>query len=209
MAIFRGQGFLFYFLLAAPHPFIAHSIRCGATLMLLPAGGGIPARFPACLLLPIAAGTDACRLLYAKPAVELPVMTLHAGLFGLPIGSFLPLQCQGCGWPADFMPGTTGRVCLLVSCGHVLPKPVASCSTFSLLLLAEVTIIFRRKDSSGRTLDNLDQCTAVQIFLYRACGFGRPKIKSICWQSLVHPFAAPTFWGIVKLICLTSKSIEL
>ena len=58
MAIFRGQGFLFYFLLAAPHPFIAHSIRCGATLMLLPAGG-IPARFPACLLLPIAAGTDA------------------------------------------------------------------------------------------------------------------------------------------------------
>lgn len=39
MAIFRGQGFLFYFLLAAPHPFIAHSIRCGATLMLLPAGG--------------------------------------------------------------------------------------------------------------------------------------------------------------------------
>ena len=58
MAIFRGQGFLFYFLLAASHPFIAHSIRCGATLMLLPAGG-IPARFPACLLLPIAAGTDA------------------------------------------------------------------------------------------------------------------------------------------------------
>ena len=43
--------------------------------------------------------------------------------------------------------GTTGRVCLLVSCGHVLPKPVASCSTFSLLLLGEVTIIFRRKDS--------------------------------------------------------------
>ena len=93
MAIFRGQGFLFYFLLAAPHPFIAHSIRCGATLMLLPAGG-IPARFPACLLLPIAAGTDACRMLCAKPAVELPVMALHAGLFWPAIGSFLPLQCQ-------------------------------------------------------------------------------------------------------------------
>ena len=43
--------------------------------------------------------------------------------------------------------GTTGRICLLAPCGHVLPKPVASCSTFSLLLLAEVTIIFRRKDS--------------------------------------------------------------
>lgn len=95
MAIFRGQGFLFYFLLAAPHPFIAHSIRCGATLMLLPAGGGIPARFPACLLLPIAAGTDACRLLYAKPAVELPVMTLHSGLFGLPLAPFCRFNVKG------------------------------------------------------------------------------------------------------------------
>ena len=94
MAIFRGQGFLFYFLLAAPHPFIAHSIRCGATLMLLPAGG-IPARFPACLLLPIAAGTDACRMLCAKPAVELPVMTLHAGLFGPPLAPFCRFNVKG------------------------------------------------------------------------------------------------------------------
>lgn len=54
---FPGQGFLFYFLLAA-YPFISHSIRKKAPLMLLPAEG-IPARFPACLLLPIAAGTDA------------------------------------------------------------------------------------------------------------------------------------------------------
>lgn len=94
MAIFRGQGFLFYFLLAAPHPFIAHSIRCGATLMLLPAGG-IPARFPACLLLPIAAGTDACRMLCAKPAVELPVMALHAGLFGPPLAPFCRFNVKG------------------------------------------------------------------------------------------------------------------
>lgn len=36
MAIFRGQGFLFYFLLAA-YPFISHSIRKKAPLMLLPA----------------------------------------------------------------------------------------------------------------------------------------------------------------------------
>ena len=91
---------------------------------------GISARFPACLLLPIAAGTDTCRMLCAKPAVELPVMTL----------SRVWLACR-------LHAGTTGRVCLLVSCGHVLPKPVASCSTFSLLLLGEVTIIFRRKDS--------------------------------------------------------------
>lgn len=91
MAIFRGQGFLFYFLLAAPHPFIAHSIRCGATLMLLPAGGVFLPAF----LLPIAAGTDACRLLYAKPAVELPVMTLHAGLFGLPLAPFCRFNVKG------------------------------------------------------------------------------------------------------------------
>lgn len=112
MAIFRGQGFLFYFLLAAPHPFIAHSIRCGATLMLLPAGG-IPARFPACLLLPIAAGTDACRMLCAKPAVELPVMALHAGLFGPPLAPFAASMSSGCGWPADFMPALRGEYACL------------------------------------------------------------------------------------------------
>lgn len=147
MAIFRGQGFLFYFLLAAPHPFIAHSIRCGATLMLLPAGGGYSCPL-SCLppashcsrnrRLPAALRKAGCRTSGHDPPRR---------AFWPAIGSFLPLQCQGCGWPADFMPGTTGRVCLLVSCGHVLPKPVASCSTFSLLLLAEVTIIFRRKDS--------------------------------------------------------------
>lgn len=63
------------------------------------------------------------------------------------IGSFLPLQCQAgvAGLPTSCR--HCGDVCLLAPCGHVLPKPVASCSTFSLLLLAEVTIIFRRKDS--------------------------------------------------------------
>lgn len=74
---------------------------------------GISARFPACLLLPIAAGADTCRMLCAKPAVELPVMTLHAGLFWPAIGSFLPLQCQGCGWPADFMPALRGECACL------------------------------------------------------------------------------------------------
>ena len=54
---FPGAGLPFYFLLAA-YPFISHSIRKTAPLMLLPAAG-IPARFPSCLLLPIAAGTDA------------------------------------------------------------------------------------------------------------------------------------------------------
>jgi len=146
MAIFRGQGFLFYFLLAAPHSFIAHSIRCGATLMLLPVGG-IPARFPACLLLPIAAGTDACRMLCSKPAVELPVMALHAGLFGPPLTPFCRFNVKRVWLVCRLHAGTVGNVCLLAPCGHVLPKPVASCSTFSLLLLAEVTIIFRRKDS--------------------------------------------------------------
>ena len=121
MAIFRGQGFLFYFLLAAPHPFIAHSIRCGATLMLLPAGG-IPARFPACLLLPIAAGTDACRMLCAKPAVELPVMALHAGLFGPPLAPFCRFNVKRVWLACRLHAGTTGRICLLAPCGHVLPK---------------------------------------------------------------------------------------
>lgn len=114
--------------------------------MLLPAGG-IPARFPACLLLPIAAGTDACRMLCAKPAVELPVMTLHAGLFGPPLAPFCRFNVKRVWLACRLHAGTTGRICLLAPCGHVLPKPVASCSTFSLLLLAEVTIIFRRKDS--------------------------------------------------------------
>lgn len=92
MAIFRGQGFLFYFLLAA-HPFIAHSIRCGAALMLLPAGG-ILARFPACLLLPIAAGTDACRMLCAKAGCRTSGYGPPRRAFWPTIGSFLPLQCQ-------------------------------------------------------------------------------------------------------------------
>ena len=46
---------------------------------------------------------------------------------------------------------------------------------------------------SRERLMSLDQCPAAQIFLYQACGFGELKIKSICWQSLVHPFSAPTF----------------
>lgn len=29
------------------------------------------------------------------------------------IGSFLPLQCQGCGWPADFMPALRGECACL------------------------------------------------------------------------------------------------
>ncbi len=108
---------------------------------------GISARFPTCLLLPIAAGTDTCRMLCAKPAVELPVMTLHAGLFGPPLAPFCRFNVKRVWLACRLHAGTTGRICLLAPCGHVLPKPVASCSTFSLLLLAEVTIIFRRKDS--------------------------------------------------------------
>lgn len=56
---------------------------------------GISARFPACLLLPIAAGTDTCRMLCAKPAVELPVMTLHAELFGPPLAPFCRFNVKG------------------------------------------------------------------------------------------------------------------
>ena len=146
MAIFRGQGFLFYFLLAAPHPFIAHSIRCGATLMLLPAGGVfLPAFLPAsCFPLQPEQTPDGCftqsRLLNFRswPSTQ-GFLACHWLLFAASM-SRVWLACR-------LHAGTTGRVCLLVSCGHVLPKPVASCSTFSLLLLAEVTIIFRRKDS--------------------------------------------------------------
>lgn len=142
---FPGAGLPFLFSFGCiPFYITFHSQK--STLMLLPAGG-IPARFPACLLLPIAAGTDACRMLCAKPAVELPVMTLHAGLFGPPLASFFRFNVKRVWLACRLHAGTTGRICLLAPCGHVLPKPVASCSTFSLLLLAEVTIIFRRKDS--------------------------------------------------------------
>lgn len=113
MAIFRGQGFLFYFLLAAPHPFIAHSIRCGATLMLLPAGGGYSCPL-SCLppashcsrnrRLPAALRKAGCRTSGHDP----PRRT-----FWPAIGSFLPLQCQGCGWPADFMPALRGECACL------------------------------------------------------------------------------------------------
>lgn len=139
----RASFFIFFWL----HTLLYHiPFAKKAPLMLLPAGG-IPARFPACLLLPIAAGTDACRMLCAKPAVELPVMTLHAGLFGPPLAPFSRFNVKRVWLACRLHAGTTGRICLLAPCGHVLPKPVASCSTFSLLLLAEVTIIFRRKDS--------------------------------------------------------------
>lgn len=114
--------------------------------MLLPAGGGIPARFPACLLLPIAAGTDACRLLYAKPAVELPVMTLHAGLFGLPLAPFCRFNVKGvAGLPTSCRHyGENMPACALRTRPSEARRFVFY---FSLLLLAEVTIIFRRKDS--------------------------------------------------------------
>ena len=70
---------------------------------------GFSARFPACLLLPIAAGTDTCRMLCAKPAVELPVMTLPRRAFWPAIGSFLPLQCQGVWLACRLHAGTTGK----------------------------------------------------------------------------------------------------
>lgn len=144
---FPGAGIPFLFSFGCTTPFYStfHSLRSDPHAFAR--RGGIPARFPACLLLPIAAGTDACRLLYAKPAVELPVMTLHAGLFGLPLAPFCRFNVKRVWLACRLHAGTTGRICLLAPCGHVLPKPVASCSTFSLLLLAEVTIIFRRKDS--------------------------------------------------------------
>ena len=112
MAIFRGQGFLFYFLLAAPHPFIAHSIRCGATLMLLPAGG-IPARFPACLCFPLQPEQtpDGCfaqsRLLNFRswPSTQ-GFLARHWLLFAASMSS-------GCGWPADFMPALRGEYACL------------------------------------------------------------------------------------------------
>ena len=145
MAIFRGQGFLFYFLLAA-YPFISHSIRKKAPLMLLPAKG------------------DFCPLSCLPPASHcsrnrhLPDALRKAGCrtsghdpprraFWSAIGSFLPLQCQA---------GVAG---LPTSCRHYGENmPACALRTrpsearrfvfyFSLLLLAEVTIIFRRKDS--------------------------------------------------------------
>lgn len=111
MAIFRGQGFLFYFLLAA-YPFISHSIRKKAPLMLLPAE------------------RDFCPLSCLPPASHcsrnrhLPDALRKAGCrtsghdpprraFWSAIGSFLPLQCQGCGWPADFMPALRGECACL------------------------------------------------------------------------------------------------
>ena len=108
---FPGQGFLFYFLLAA-YPFISHSIRKKAPLMLLPAE------------------RDFCPLSCLPPASHcsrnrhLPDALRKAGCrtsghdpprraFWSAIGSFLPLQCQGCGWPADFMPALRGECACL------------------------------------------------------------------------------------------------
>ena len=109
---FPGAGIPFLFSFGCTTPFYStfHSLRSDPHAFAR--RGGIPARFPACLLLPIAAGTDACRLLYAKPAVELPVMTLHAGLFACHWLLFAA-QCQGCGWPADFMPALRGECACL------------------------------------------------------------------------------------------------
>lgn len=118
---FPGQGFLFYFLLAA-HPFIAHSIRKKATLMLLPAEG------------------DFCPLSCLPPASHcslnrhLPDVLRKAGCrtsghdpprraFWPAIGSFLPLQCQGCGWPADFMPALRGECACLCLAGTSFRSP--------------------------------------------------------------------------------------
>lgn len=139
----RASFFIFFWL----HTLLYHIPFAKKRLSCFCPQRGISARFPACLLLPIAAGTDACRMLCAKPAVELPVMTLHAGLFGPPLAPFCRFNVKRVWLACRLHAGTTGRICLLAPCGHVLPKPVASCSTFSLLLLAEVTIIFRRKDS--------------------------------------------------------------
>lgn len=90
---FPGAGLPFLFSFGCiPFYITFHSQK--APLMLLPARG-ISARFPACLLLPIAAGTDTCRMLCAKPAVELPVMTLHAELFGPPLAPFCRFNVKG------------------------------------------------------------------------------------------------------------------
>lgn len=113
MAIFRGQGFLFYFLLAAPHPFIAHSIRCGATLMLLPAGGVfLPAFLPAsCFPLQPEQTPDGCfaqsRLLNFRswPSTQ-GFLARHWLLFAASMSS-------GCGRPADFMPALRGEYACL------------------------------------------------------------------------------------------------
>lgn len=144
LAYFRGQGFLFYFLLAA-YPFISHSIRKKHHSCFCPQRG-ISARFPACLLLPIAAGTDTCRMLCAKPAVELPVMTLHAGLFGPPLAPFCRFNVKGvAGLPTSCRHyGESVPACVL----RTRPSEARRFMFyFSLLLLGEVTIIFRRKDS--------------------------------------------------------------
>lgn len=112
MAIFRGQGFLFYFLLAAPHPFIAHSIRCGATLMLLPAGGFLLAILPAsCFPLQPEQTPAGCfarsRLSNFRswPSTQ-GFLARHWILFAASMSS-------GCGWPADFMPALRGEYACL------------------------------------------------------------------------------------------------
>ena len=132
MAIFRGQGFLFIFFWL--HTLLYHiPIRKKAPLMLLPAGG-IPARFPC---LPPASHcsrnrrlTDALRKAGCRTSGHDPPRRT----FWPAIGSFLPLHVKRVWLASRLHAGTTGRICLLAPCGHVLPKPVASCSTFSLLL---------------------------------------------------------------------------
>ena len=122
----RASFFIFFWL----HTLLYHIPFAKKRLSCFCPQRGISARFPACLLLPIAAGTDTCRMLCAKPAVELPVMTLHAELFGPPLAPFCRFNVKRVWLACRLHAGTTGRICLLAPCGHVLPKPVASCSIF-------------------------------------------------------------------------------
>src|SRR5699024_8680178 len=87
----RASFFIFFWL----HTLLYHIPFAKKRLSCFCPQRGISARFPACLLLPIAAGTDTCRMLCAKPAVELPVMTLHAELFGPPLAPFCRFNVKG------------------------------------------------------------------------------------------------------------------
>lgn len=111
MAIFRGQGFLFYFLLAA-HPFIAHSIRHRATLMLLPAGG-IPARFPACLLLSLQPEQTPAGCFARSRLSNFRLWPSTQGFLARHWLLFAASMSSGCGWPADFMPTLRGEYACL------------------------------------------------------------------------------------------------
>ena len=175
-ANYSASSFYNFFLLAAP-PFITHAIRNRATSCFCPQG--YSCRFPL---------SRSLRPNFpAYPSTQ--EASVASRLFSY--AASIPIRFRGSG---DFSRHWQ-ESCRPCDLRCVLPNPMSLC----VLLFHKCfwpksqSFSVAKIVCSRERLMSLDQCPAAQIFLYQACGFGELKIKSICWQSLVHPFSAPTF----------------